>query len=83
AAGGPGVARGVRAAAWGAAGPAAEEPLDAVGLPAGPDAALTADRTAAGTAWPPEYGPEPPGPATPSPAGTGGANRAHEAPDGE
>ncbi|MEY6568107.1 molybdopterin molybdotransferase MoeA, partial [Streptomyces sp. PGLac3x] len=29
------------------------------------------------------YGPEPPGPATPSPAGTGGANRAHEAPDGE
>ncbi|PAX83762.1 molybdopterin molybdenumtransferase MoeA [Streptomyces albidoflavus] len=35
-----------------------------------------------GTEWPPEYGPEPPGQATPPPARSGGASLAHEAPDG-
>ncbi|KPC89994.1 molybdenum cofactor biosynthesis protein MoeA, partial [Streptomyces sp. NRRL F-6602] len=40
-------------------------------------------RETAGTAWPPEAGPEPPGRATPPPARSGGAPRPHETPDGE
>ncbi|MGN4161349.1 molybdopterin-binding protein [Streptomyces sp. NEAU-PBA10] len=66
-----------------AARPPAEEPAGAVGRPGEPEAALAADQPPAGTAWPAEYGPEPPGPAAPPPARSGGAPPAHEAPDGE
>ncbi|MCO6737629.1 hypothetical protein KQH31_15225, partial [Streptomyces sp. CHA15] len=63
--------------------PSAEEPAGAGGPSAGHEGALAVDKAAAGTAWPAEYGPEPPGPATPPPARSGGAPRAHGAPDGE
>ncbi|MGW5881083.1 molybdopterin molybdotransferase MoeA [Streptomyces koyangensis] len=63
--------------------PSAEEPVGAAGLTAEPDAARTADKAPAATEWPAEYGPEPPGPAAPPAAGSGGAPQVYEAPDGE